>query len=269
MKSTALTSILSLGLYVSALSISNAATLIYDFDAATVGGTTVLYTASYVANVSASSYTFDTAVKATGSASLQMQGQYVSTQTFGYFAPFINVGALSVNGSSQNLSLANTSISFEYLIQNSPGFITQGAPNSASPNIQIRLFKGGTGSGGGAGGTQVATYYTTAGAGNTGDVFLTHSTSVVNGSGNLGSGWTLSTAFSDLAEISYIRIYMGWSENVTGAFVNSTLNYHLDNLQIAGAGVTAIPEPTSGELVLGGVVLFGCFVIARRRLMVS
>jgi len=269
MKSTALTSIMSLGLYVCAVSTSNAATLIYDFDAATVGGTTVLYTASSVANVSASSYTFDTSVKATGSASLQMQGQYVNTQTFGYFAPFINIGALSSNGSSQNLSLANTSMSFEYLIQNSPGFITQGAPNSASPNIQIRLFKGGTGSGGGAGGTQVAAYYTTANAGNTGDVFLTLSTSVVNGSGNLGSGWTLSTTFSDLAEISYIRIYMGWSQNATGAFVNSTLNYHLDNLQVTGAGVTAIPEPTPGELLLGGIALFGCVAFVRRRLRVS
>lgn len=225
-----------------------AATLIYGFNSYAVDGKTVLYT-SYstgAANVGSANFSFDTTAKTEGTASLKMTGTYSYLQTSGYFGPSVAVGKLSANGTTQDFSSINTVISYDYMIENAAAFTSGTA-------VRVYLYEGGAN---GTGGTLVASSYQSAFSGNTSSSFLTLTTEVVKTNGTIGTGWTLNTGktVADLANITYMRTVLAWGTTPTAA--NVALNYHIDNLQITGAGIS-IPEPSSVALLMGGLVLLG------------
>jgi len=238
-------------LTVTTLTFTQAATLHYGFDSATVDGQTVLNTANILAtNVTSPGYSFDASVKSEGSASFRMTG--TTSSNFGYFSVPVNVGGLSANGTTQDFSALDTNISFQ---------LRNDTIGQTGVSFRVRLYKVGA-----SVGDYVADYYTSAYGGNTGGSFQTISLGVLINPTTLGPGWVgfgAGYSAADLDEIAVIRLQPSWASGTSGL----SMDYHLDNLILTGSGISVIPEPSASALLLGGVLMLSTLsrISARKR----
>lgn len=229
----------------------HAATLNYGFDAATAGGNVVLETAgNNVVNPVGGAFSFDTAIKAEGEASLRMQGE--TNQNYGNLRSILDIAAFSENGQGQDLAGNNTVLSFKLrtdnlMVDKSTGQMASVTPSVSEVFIDIRIWAGGTASNP----TDLAARFWRSDMDDNADgAFLRLEQVITQSDGTRGGGYTGDGDVNLLANAKFISIIYGWSGSTFQDY-RMQIDLHMDDLELSGPGVRVVPEPSS--LILLGL----------------
>jgi len=246
-----LTSVCVIGL---AVINAQGAAISYNFDTDQAYGKTVLNTSGNNLVAPGAVFTFDASTKAEGSAALRMQG--TNGQAYGNLAATLDVGSISANESTQDLNGNGTTFTFQLRTDNTLGTLlnTEILPD-------IRLYAGGTLS---APDDLVARFYRTNLDDTADGQFVTIEQVIKDAGGALGPGYQ--TGYGDITKLNavkYIEIVYSWS-SASAPSGDSTFDVHLDDFQLSGPNVTAVPEPGTVSAA-AGVMALGLSARRRRR----
>lgn len=187
-------------------------------------------------------YTFDTSIKAEGTASLRMEGQTGSN--YGNLRLTIDVGSIAANELTQDLTANGTALSFRLRTDNLLGTLQN---NQVLPDI--KLFAGGTLA---TPADPVARFYRTTLDDSAGGAFVTINQPIKNANGTYGDGYQTGQGdITKLNAVKYIQIVYSWSGTVTGS---SSFDVHVDDFRLEGANVTVVPEPVATSLLAVGAL---------------
>lgn len=229
------------------------ASISYNFDSNQASGKTVLDTSGNNLASPGAVFTFDSSIKAEGNASLRLQG--TNTQTYGNLTAALDVGSISANESTQDLNGNDTKFTFQLRTDNTLGTLLN---SEVLPDI--RLYAGGTLS---APDDLVARFYRTNLDDNADGQFVTVEQVIRDAGGALGPGYQSGGDISKLNVVKYILIAYSWSGANAPSGTN-TFDVHLDDFQLNGPNVTAVPEPGTFS-VAAGLMTLGLSVRRRRR----